>query len=186
MMEVTYPALVGMRGIGCCTKTAPVENKIDSTGTPFRVPTLLSDTVAKTCTELCLNTCELEELPPLIGMYYLLKVLDVSGNKLEELPPDIGTCYSLKTLNVSSNRLKTIPEELSALIHLEKFFAYSNQLTVVPEWLAAMDLTELNMFNNRILKLPTPGLSGGASRCLSNARCPASRPDGSRLPRPLE
>jgi Leucine-rich repeat (LRR) protein len=154
MMEIAYPALTGMRGIGCITKTAPNENKIDSTGTPFRVPTLLSDTVAKTCTELCLNTCELEELPPLIGMYYLLKVLDVSGNKLEELPPDIGTCYSLKTLNVSQNRLKMIPDELSQLIHLEKFFAYSNQIVQVPEWLASMALTELNMFNNKILKIP--------------------------------
>lgn len=154
MMELAFPALNGLRGIGCITKTPAAENKIDATGTPFRVPTLLSDTVAKTCTELCLNTCDLEELPPLIGMYYLLKVLDVSGNKLEELPPDIGSCYSLRTLNVSGNRLKTIPDELAQLVHLESFLAYSNQITSVPEWLSTLDLTELNMFNNKILKLP--------------------------------
>ena len=76
------------------------------------------------------------------------------SKKLEELPPDIGSCYSLRTLNVSGNRLKTIPDELAQLVHLESFLAYSNQITSVPEWLSTLDLTELNMFNNKILKLP--------------------------------
>ena len=154
MMEIAFPSLNGFRGLGCLTKTAPNKNAIDSTNTPFRVPTLLSDTVAKTCTELCLSTCDLEELPPLIGMYYLLKVLDVSNNKLEELPPDIGSCYSLETLNVSINHIKEIPEELMMLIHLKRFLAYSNQIVKVPEWLADMDLVEMNLFNNKVLHLP--------------------------------
>ena len=42
----------GLTGIGCVTKTAPNENVIDSTGMPFRAPSLLTDQVAKTCTEL--------------------------------------------------------------------------------------------------------------------------------------
>ena len=51
-MEFAFPSLSGLTGIGCVTKTAPNENVIDSTGTPFRAPSLLTDQVAKTCTEL--------------------------------------------------------------------------------------------------------------------------------------
>ena len=154
MMEVAFPSLGGIAGLGCCTKTSPSVNKIDATGTPFRVPTLLSDSVAKTCTDLVLAACEMEELPPLIGMYYLLRSLDLSGNKLEEIPPDIGSCYSLTFLNVSSNLLKAIPEEIGQLIHLEKFYAFSNRLSSLPDTIGKMPLLELNVFNNKILKLP--------------------------------
>lgn len=52
MMEFAFPALDAFKGIGCLTKTKKKENIIDSTATPFRTASLLTDTVAKTCTEL--------------------------------------------------------------------------------------------------------------------------------------
>ena len=119
MMEMAYPALKGIRFLGCLTHTPFYENAIDATATPYRAPSLLSENVARTCTSLILAQCEIEELPELIGMYYLLRHLDVSENKLNELPPDIGSCYSLKTLNFSSNQIKVIPDELQQLIYLE-------------------------------------------------------------------
>ena len=154
MMEMAFPALRGLAPLGFCTRTGTDENKIDATATPFRVPTLLSDTVAKTCTSLTLKECEMEELPPLIGMYYLLKYLDLSHNKLEEIPPDIGSCYSLTCLNVSNNQLKTIPAEIVQLVHLESLYIFSNQITTLPETIGSLKLTEFNAFNNRILKFP--------------------------------
>jgi len=153
-MEMAFPALSGLRGIGCLTKTKPNENNIDSTGTPFRCAALLTDTVAKTCTELTLAKCDLKELPALIGGFLLMRLLDVSENKLEELPPDVGNCFSLRTLNISTNSIKVLPDELQQLTHLHTFFFYSNRINVLPDWLGEMPLTGLNGFNNRILKLP--------------------------------
>lgn len=103
---------------------------------------------------LQLAQCELEELPPLIGGFYLLRLLDLSDNKLEELPPDIGSCYSLTTLNVSTNQIKVLPDEIAQLIHLENFMFYSNKIVNLPEWVGSLQLLTMNGFNNRILKLP--------------------------------
>jgi leucine-rich repeat protein SHOC2 len=127
---------------------------VNATGTPFRVPSLLVDTVAKTCTDLILSNCEMEEVAPLIGMFYLLRTLDLSGNKLEEIPPDISGCYSLTLLDVSGNNLKTLPEEIGALIHLEKLLAFSNEITVLPDTLQNLPCLEFNVYNNKLLKVP--------------------------------
>ena len=102
-----------------------------------------------------LAQCELEVLPPLIGSFYLLRLLDLSDNKLEELPPDIGSCYSLRILNVSSNSIKVLPDEIAQLIYLDKLYFYSNKIVNVPEWVGQLPLTGINGFNNKILKLPT-------------------------------
>ena len=101
-----------------------------------------------------LAQCDLEELPALIGGFYLLRLLDLSENKLEELPPDIGGCYTLQTLNISSNQIKALPDEMRQLIHLKDFKFYSNQIVVLPDWIGELPLTALNGFNNRILKMP--------------------------------
>jgi len=153
-MEFAFPSLSGLKGIGCITRSSATENNIDATEQPFRAPSLLSDMTAKTCTQLTLAQCELHEIPPLIGSFYLLKLLDLSDNRLEELPPDIGMCFSLQTLNVSSNRIKTFPDEIGQLAHLTTFLFFSNRINILPEWVGALPLTELNAFNNRILKLP--------------------------------
>ena len=52
MMEFAFPALSAFKAIGCMTQTKTNENIIDATATPFRTPSLLTDSVAKTCTEL--------------------------------------------------------------------------------------------------------------------------------------
>lgn len=101
-----------------------------------------------------LAECQLDEIPALIGSFYLLRLLDLSENKLEELPPDIGNCFTLETLNVSSNRIKEFPDELSQLIHLKNFLFYSNRIVKLPEWVGDLPLTSINAFNNKILKLP--------------------------------
>ena len=81
-------------------------------------------------------------------------MLDLSDNNLDELPPDIGSCYSLTSLNVSSNWIKTLPDEMAQLIHLESLLFFSNKISVLPDWLSELPLTDLNGFNNKILKLP--------------------------------
>ena len=52
MMEFAFPALSGLKQIGCLTQTKAAEANFDATATPFRTQSLLTDTVAKTCTEL--------------------------------------------------------------------------------------------------------------------------------------
>ena len=130
-----------------------------------------------------LAQCDLEELPALIGGFYLLRLLDLSENKLEELPPDIGGCYTLQTLNISSNQIKALPDEMRQLIHLKDFKFYSNQIVVLPDWIGELPLTALNGFNNRILHFPDtleqPGRSNRPSgqanpRMGSPSRCDAS------------
>ena len=154
MIETAFPALRPLKCISCITHTSPEDYDIDSTDCPYRAPSLLSETVARSCTGLILTRCNIEELPELIGMYYLLRVLDVSENKLTELPPDIGSCYSLRTLNFATNMIKVIPDEIQQLPYLEKLLCYSNRITVIPEWVGMLPLTEFNIFNNRVLKLP--------------------------------
>ena len=70
MMESAFPALRALKCLGCISQSKPHENKIDATNTPYRAPSLLSENVARTCTELILAECEIEELPELIGMNF--------------------------------------------------------------------------------------------------------------------
>jgi hypothetical protein len=112
--------------------------------------------LASRATRVCAQVprCSVAEIPPLIGSFYLLRTLDLSENDLTELPPDIGNCFSLQSLNVSCNRIKSFPDELGQLKVLTTFLLYANHVTVLPDWVGNMPLTELNAFNNRILKLP--------------------------------
>lgn len=154
MMETAWPAVRPLSWLGCVSRTQGAEHKIDSTATPYRAPSLLSETVARSCTELILKECEIEELPELIGMYYLLRELDVSENKLVELPPDVGSCWSLQLLDFSSNQIRIIPDEISQLPYLRTLKCHNNKITELPEWVGEMDLIEVNCFNNKILKVP--------------------------------
>jgi len=56
-------------------------------------------------------------------------------------------------LNFSSNQIKVIPEEIQQLIYLEKLLCYSNKIVTIPDWLGNMPLEELNIFNNKVLKI---------------------------------
>jgi len=152
--EFVFPALKFLEPIGCITKSKPHRKEVDSTAMPFRAPSLFAENYARTTTELKVCQCELEELPELVGAFYLLLELDLSDNKLEILPPDIGSCYSLKVLNFSSNHISVIPEEVQMLAHLEKLLGYTNKLTAIPDWIGTLELTELNLFNNKVLHLP--------------------------------
>jgi len=154
MMETAFPTLRPLKWMGCITHTSIQENKIDSTATPYRAPSLLSETMARTCTELILKECEIEELPELIGMYYLLRVLDVSENKLTELPPDVGSCWSLRVLDFSCNQIKVIPDEIQQLPYLESLCCYGNRILEIPEWIGNLPLQEFNAFNNNVVHLP--------------------------------
>ena len=90
-----------------------------------------------------------------------------------------------RQLSFASNKIKHIPDEIQMLIHLEKFYAYSNIIVNVPEWLGKLPLTDVNLFNNQILKVPLAlaDLGGIAELNLAASRDPSPRLCDTRAPR---
>ena len=99
-----------------------------------------------------------------------LRTLDLSGNKIEEIPPRIGTFTVLRHLTKSKNRLGkfnvdlsrnieninfkllnlicegSVPAELGHLIKLETLVLSSNKLTTIPASLSKLkNLKIVNM-----------------------------------------
>lgn len=100
-------------------------------------------------------------LPWNIGQLKNLKVLNLTGNRLTALPPQIVQLKNLEILKLENNRLTSLLPSYSnvRLNTFEEVYLKNNQLSVFPKALIPLPgqismLTEIDLSNNRVKKLP--------------------------------
>lgn len=78
------------------------------------------------------------------------------GNKICEiiLPDDLAPLEKLEHLNLGSNNLSQVPEKLSQLTSLRKLGLTKNMIKIIPMDICQMNLKELNVSSNPLIKPP--------------------------------
>ncbi len=75
----------------------------------------------------------LSSLPPELGAYSRLVLLDASYNRIAQLPPELGAMPLLSGLHLEGNELTELPPELGELPRLRVLNLAHNRLTRVPD-----------------------------------------------------
>jgi Leucine-rich repeat (LRR) protein len=107
-------------------------------------------------TKLTLVNCQLEALPPAVGLLTALKTLDVSMNALTHLPTAVRRLTALDTLLLSRNHLVAIDDDAVApLTELRTLNVDHNLLVALPDAVGRLhQLSTLNVSRNRLTALP--------------------------------
>lgn len=112
---------------------------------------------------------ELKELDDDILSKPYLKKLYLFQNLLAELPPAIGNFTELQLLDVKYNRLTALPNEICALSTLSELCLGGNQIARLPPDLSSLTaLTRLDLAQNGLKQIPPSlgGLAGLTELCL--------------------
>lgn len=107
-----------------------INNRSYDSRLPFRDLTPDFWTLRK-LSELHINGCELEALPPVPGKWEILTKLHLVNCPIKELPLEVWTAPNLESLFLERCELVTVPEEVS-LPKLSFFAVTGNQLTTLP------------------------------------------------------
>lgn len=81
------------------------------------------------CLNLSMCNEPLKVLPPEIGMFTSLQMLNISNNQLTSLPSEIGQLVNLNFLLASKNQLTDLPNEIGQLTSLMRLTLSDNPLT---------------------------------------------------------
>lgn len=102
------------------------------------------------------NAASVEEIPPRIGNYAQLRVLQLAGNRIGWVAPQIGQLRALEKLDLSTNRLTALPAEIGALASLRELSLEWNEgLGELPDSLCDLaQLDSLSLKNTAISALP--------------------------------
>jgi internalin A len=104
---------------------------------------------------LNLSGNRLAQLPPEIGQLTKLTDLDLNGNRLAQLPPEIGQLTNLENLDLYDNRLAQLPPEIGQLTNLYSLDLGANQLTQLPPEIGRLtNLENLGIYRNQLTQLP--------------------------------
>lgn len=71
-------------------------------------------------------------IPPEIGLFVSLEVLDLTENNIIELPPELGQLSNLTELQLNYNQLTTLPEEIGQLKKLQNIALVGNNIKDLP------------------------------------------------------
>jgi hypothetical protein len=93
---------------------------------------------------LDLSNLGLRTLPPEIGNFPRLLVLNLTYNQLVTLPPEIGNLPRLQELNLANNQLAILPPEIGNLPNLQQIYLHNNALI----YLLDKDLSSLGCSNS--------------------------------------
>lgn len=100
---------------------------------------------------LCLNNCDLIELPSSIRLLKNLKYLFLSHNKFSNLPEFIGDLEKLEYLDLHENKLISLPSQIKKLNSLKEISLYGNKLEEIPDPLYSLKtLKVLDLRNNNL------------------------------------
>lgn len=119
-------------------------NKLN--GLPLLPPSLRSLNISNNCFQSS-NFWFLRTLKNLEWLY-------LEGNNLENIPNSIQFCKNLKALHASHNAIKTINPSIFKLDKLKAIFLASNLLSGLPIEIYSMELTNLDLADNRFEKAP--------------------------------
>ena len=101
-------------------------------------------------TALVLNDNKLTSLPCLARLTNL-KQLSANGNGIRELRQDLKLNANLRTLSLENNKLTKPVIDFKALAKVNSLRLLGNPIDFLPEMHHALELTELTLFNVRIV-----------------------------------
>lgn len=89
-------------------------------------------------------------LPEEIGKLNKLENISAGSNRISKLPCTLSLLVNLKEINLSNNYIITFPVSLCDLKHLTIIDLSKNQISEIPKDIARVNVTELNVNENRI------------------------------------
>lgn len=102
---------------------------------------------------LILNNNQIRELPDEIGQLTKLESLTLNDNQLIALPSTIINLTCLKKVELSNNQLTEFPLVFSNAKNLDTINLSKNKIETVPDAVGCLNVTELNLNQNRLAKL---------------------------------
>ncbi|XP_071095583.1 leucine-rich repeat-containing protein 58-like [Haliotis cracherodii] len=101
---------------------------------------------------LYLGGNRIQELPHTIRNLTRLQVLYLGGNQLADIPAEIGYMHSLTALVLCDNQLQSLPPTMIHLQRLQSLTLHNNQLSTLPTEIVSLNLVELSLRNNPLVK----------------------------------
>ena len=103
-----------------------------------------------------LSGCNLNALPPQVGLLTGLAFIDLSHNQLTTIPAEIGHCARLSTFDLSNNQIMALPATIGHCTALWGLYLQGNQLTTLPSTIGYCTLlSALDLSKNQITSIPT-------------------------------
>ncbi len=105
--------------------------------------------------ELKLDSKNLNEISPQIGLLINLKKLSLQNNNLTKLPSEIGELRSLESLSLLNNQIETLPPEIGNLSNLRYLVLNQNKIMYLPKEIGKLsNLYQILIINNKLYELP--------------------------------
>lgn len=82
-----------------------------------------------------------------------LENIQLNQNQLHSLPLSFSNLTGLRQLILSNNRFTIIPDAVLRLTNLQLLDLSSNQITQIPDHIQTIQVDELNLNDNRIIKI---------------------------------
>ncbi|CAO3690522.1 hypothetical protein CU097_002084 [Rhizopus azygosporus] len=102
-----------------------------------------------------LSKRNLYSITPHIGLFTMIKRIDLSYNSIRCIPEAIGHLHHLEYLNLSHNQLMEIPDTLSQLSRLKELDLSYNKLQRITRFIGDLDrLQSINLEHNQLTELP--------------------------------
>jgi Leucine-rich repeat (LRR) protein len=104
-----------------CQAAAGSLRKLELNSRQLRVIPVMLLRDCQSIEELDYSQNSINIVPPAIGEFMHLKLLNLSSNKLAELPPSLCHCFSLHTLLLAKNHFSIFPAclaEMKSLVHV--------------------------------------------------------------------
>lgn len=83
------------------------------------------------------------ELPPEIGLFRRVGIVELHNLYLQRIPEDIAYLHNLRSLSLKYNRLKSLPESIGQLQRLKSLQLQDNQLEALPTSLVNLQALEV-------------------------------------------
>ena len=105
---------------------------------------------------LCIEDCEMKQLPDEIGFFKNLGIVELHGIGLESLGDGIQYLSKLRSFSAKNNRLEYLPESIGNLTKLRSLNLHDNLLKKLPDALQELEELELLQLskNPQLIELP--------------------------------
>lgn len=102
--------------------------------------------------EIYLGSNKIGMLPKNYENLQRLEILYLGGNQLRSVPEELCQLRSLTSLNLSYNQITNLPNCITKLKKLKNLALHSNNLTTLPVELVKLNLHELSLRSNPLVK----------------------------------
>ena len=108
--------------------------------------------VIKSLKEIHLGSNKIHTLPKNYENLQHLEVLYLGGNNLKVIPSELSELKNLTLLNLCENKITSLPKRLAKLKRIKSLSLHGNNLTTLPIELVRLNLQELSLRNNPLIK----------------------------------